>query len=345
MLKLTIAATLAAALGGAMTIAQPRASEPDPKRKGDVKSAAKIEAKVDDAMFELRMTDESVLRVILLDPAVELITKYGKLVIPAAEIRRLEFGFRYPEGVDATIDKAVAELGSPEFQTREDAQKELVKIGHYSIPKLRRATKSEDPEVVLRAHDALKRLEGALEQGQPELRDHDVAETAEFTAKGRIQINVLRVRTKHFGETTVKLTDIRSFRSIGRAINGDVSIDAAKYAKTNQSEWMETSIEVIAGQQLDVTSSGRVDQWPQGPGQYMVGPEGLADAKVPGNNSVGLPGQLIGRIGAKGRPFPIGAAYKGKANETGKLYLRIEASPWNCASTGSYKVVVNITNP
>jgi hypothetical protein len=54
---------------------------------------------------------------------------------------------------------------------------------------------------------------------------------------------------------------------------------------------------------------------------------------------------LIGRIGSGGVPFAIGATYKGKVTDSGKLYLRIVASPWNCDSTGTYKVAVNVTSP
>jgi hypothetical protein len=109
---------------------------------------------------------------------------------------------------------------------------------------------------------------------------------------------------------------------------------------------METTIEVTSGQQLEVTASGRVDQWPQGPGQYMVGPEGQGGAVRPGFvGAVGTPGQVVGRIGTSGTQFAIGASYRGKATESGKLYLRIGPSPWNCDSTGVYKIVVNVSSP
>jgi hypothetical protein len=338
-------AVVVASLGWAAPFAQPKTGDRDLKPNGDVKPAAKTEAVGEGATFELRMTDDTVLKVELLDKSVSLLTKYGKLVIPAAEIRRLEFGFRYPDGAEAKIENAIAELGSPDFKTREKGEKQLIKIGLHAIPNLRKAEKSDNPEVVHRAQEILKSLEGKLEEGKPELRNYDVVETPEFTAKGQLLINVLSVRTKHFGETIVKLTDIRSFHAVGHSSKVEISLDAAKYGKMNQSEWMETAIDLSAGQQLEVAASGQVDQWPQGPGQYMVGPEGLANGFRQGMGATGLPGQVIGRIGASGTPFSIGASYKGKATESGKLYLRIGASPWNCPSTGSYKVVVKVASP
>lgn len=327
------------AIGWAASFAQPPRAKPDPKT--DVKADAK------EVAFELRMNDDTVMKVVLIDPSLTLNTKYGKLTIPASEVRRLEFGFRYPDGVEEKLNKAVTDLGSPEFRTREDAEQALTAAGHLAIPALRRAVKGDDPEAVRRAQTVLKQLEGKLDKEKLELRDYDTVETAEFTAKGRLDVGVLKVRTKYFGEATVKLTDIKSFRTSGSASSGEFQLDAAKYAKMTQSDWMETSIEVSSGQQLEVTASGLVDQWPQGPGQYMVGPAGQNNGGIrpPGVVPIGMPGQVVGRIGASGTPFAIGAAYKGKVGDSGKLYLRIGASPWNCDSSGAYKVTVNVTSP
>jgi hypothetical protein len=346
--RLIPAALVVAVLGWAASFAQPPAGDPGPKSKGDAKAdpqPAPKTAKGDGATFELRMIDDTVMKVTLMEPSVALVTKYGKLSIPAAEVRRLEFGFRYPEGVESKINTALADLGSPEFRTREDAEQRLADIGHFAIPALRRAVKGEDPEVVRRARAVLKLLESKLGEGKTELRDYDVVETAEFTVKGRLELAALKVRTKYFGDATVKLTDVRSFRSAGSASNADFALDAARYAKMNQTDWMETSIEVSSGQQLEVTASGKIDQWPQGPGQYMVGPEGQGGIRPGGLPGVGASGQVVGKIGSNGTPFAIGAAYKGKVTDSGKLYLRIGSSPWNCDCAGSYKIVVNVTSP
>jgi hypothetical protein len=344
------AAVVMVSLCWAMSFAQLKKDEPDSKATHDVKPASKTDPKADGTNFELHMTDGTVMRVALLDKSMAVVTKYGRLVVPASDIRRLEFGFRYPIGVAEKIDQAIVELGSPDFKTREEAEKNLTKIGLHSIPALRRAVRSDNPEVVHRSEAALKLLESKLEEGKPELNDFDLVETTEFTVKGRIEVSSMSVRTKYFGDTTVNFTDIRSFHAIGTSSHVELSLDAAKYGKMSQSDWLETSINVSSGQSLEVSASGQVDQWPQAPGQYMVGPEGLANngnrlvALGGMGGSSGLPGQVIGRIGATGTSFPIGASYKGKVTETGKLYLRIGASPWNCPSTGSYKVIVNVRN-
>ena len=352
--RLIPAAAVVAALGWAVSFAQPPGegslAKADEKGKADPPAPAVKSAKDEPLVFELRTLDDTVMKVVLHDTSVTLATKYGKLAIPASEVRRLEFGFRYPEGAEAKIDKAITDLGSADFRAREDAEQTLAEIGHFAIPALRRAVKNADPEVVRRAGAVLKLLEGKLGEGKTELRDYDTVETPEFTAKGKLDMTALKVRTKYFGDCTVKLTDIKSFRSVGSSSQAEFALDAAKYAKMNQADWFETSVEVSSGQQLEVTASGKIDQWPQGPGQYMCEPGGLpnygAGGIVPGGMArIGTPGQLVGRIGPSGATFAVGAAYKGKVNESGKLYLRISPSPWNCDSTGSYKVKVEVTSP
>ncbi|VTS03075.1 Uncharacterized protein OS=Pirellula staleyi (strain ATCC 27377 / DSM 6068 / ICPB 4128) GN=Psta_2577 PE=4 SV=1 [Gemmata massiliana] len=350
------AALLVAVVGWTTSSAQPLVpgSQPSKESKPDGGKAsgpaAKIESKKDLVLFEIRMVDDTVMKVSLMEPALVIATRYGKLMVPVAEVRRLEFGFRYPDGTEVKIDKAIADLASPEFRTREDAEQTLANIGQFAVPALRRASKSEDAEVNRRSKTVLKLLESKLALDQLELRDHDTIETAEFTIKGRMDISALKVRTKYFGDATVRLSDIRTFRSVVSASASEFALDAAKYAKMNQADWLETAIEVSAGQQLEVTATGKIDQWPQGPGQYMSEPGGLpghagGGVVVGGMPRIGVPGQVVGRIGANGTPFVIGASYKGKVTENGKLYVRISPSPWNCDSTGAYKISANVTTP
>lgn len=326
------AGALVAALGFAVATAQP----PKP---GDPKPGAKPEK--EPPAFELRTQDDTVMKVALLDQSLVLNTKYGKLTIPASEVRRIEFGFRFPEGAEEKITKAIGDLGAEAFRTREDAEQVLADLGHLALPALRRAGKSEDPEVQRRARAVAKLIEGKLGEGKAEVRDYDVVETAEFTMKGRLEMGVLKLRTKYFGETTVKLTDIRAFRSVGNSSGGDLTLDAAKYAKINQIVWMETGVDVSDGAQLEITATGRIDQWPQQPGQYMVGPDGQNNGGFPGQARTSTPGAIVGKIGANGTPFLVGSSYKGKPGGSGQLYLRVMPSPWNCDSAGTYKVTVS----
>src|SRR5207248_352881 len=164
--------------------------------------------------------DDSVVKVTLAEPVLVVATKYGRLTVPAADVRKVELGFRYPEGAEAKIDRAVQDLGSPSFETREAAEKTLVGFDHLAVPAARRAT--------------------------------------------------------HPG-------------------------------------WLATAGEVAAGQTLEISATGRIEMRPTLPGRYASGPDGLtnlaalaaaapppAGPGMPAPPAVGIPGQLIGRVGPNG---------------------------------------------
>jgi hypothetical protein len=62
------------------------------------------------------------------------------------------------------VRKLIADLGSPEYKQREDAEKRLTELGRLAIPALKDAIKSPDLEIVFRAERILlaqnEKLEG-----------------------------------------------------------------------------------------------------------------------------------------------------------------------------------------
>ena len=57
---------------------------------------------------EVRFADGSFLFVTLVSENVEVVTKYGKLTVPLAEVTRIEFGTRLPEEVEKRLKAAAA---------------------------------------------------------------------------------------------------------------------------------------------------------------------------------------------------------------------------------------------
>ena len=51
-----------------------------------------------------------------------------------------------------------------------------------------------------------------------------------------------------------------------------------------------------------------------------------------------MAGTLVGRVGESGKAFVVGEQYEGSGAQEGKLYLHIVPSPWNNASSGTYRV-------
>src|SRR5262245_35856930 len=67
---------------------------------------------------EVLFANGSLVRMQLLQEAIEVETRYGKLTIPCKEIRRVDFGVHLPEGAEQQIDAAIKKLASPHFKHR-----------------------------------------------------------------------------------------------------------------------------------------------------------------------------------------------------------------------------------
>jgi len=361
------AALVALAAGPAASQTQPQPPTPAPVTppatpKGVPKSEAaapKVPAVLE---FDVGFLDGSNVKVVVLEPAVAVTTKYGKLTVPLADLRRVELGFRYPDGVEARLTAAIEKLAAPAYLDREEAAKEVRELKQYAGPALKRAAADDDAERRTRAAALLQVVRREVPAERVDAKDFDTVETADFTVRGRIDSPSVKVRTRQFGEAVVKLAEVRQFRAVAVAApTGEIAVDAATHSKLNWSMWLDTEVEVAANAPLEITATGTIDQWPQEPGRYMSGPAGNGNPapNQQGNIRVvmvlnqqmqnrGMPqgmvlsGALIGRIGPTGQPFVIGASLtQPRWSDAGRLYLQIAPSHWgNDNAAGSYRVKV-----
>jgi hypothetical protein len=163
---------------------------------------------------EVRLADNSVLKLKLKDQKLAVTTPYGKLLVPVAEIHKIEFATRSSEEDLKRVASAVAKLGSTDFTEREAAGKELLKLGAKAYPALLEAAKSDDAEVKRRAEDLVRQLREAVPEDQLAFRKHDAVHTEHGHFTGQIEAQQLKADTLPFGEVQVKLIDLRSLRSM-----------------------------------------------------------------------------------------------------------------------------------
>jgi hypothetical protein len=169
----------------------------------------------DPGAVEVVFTDNSTLKVSLQEQRLEVITAYGKLQIPIADIRRVEFRTRIPEDTAKKVEAAIASLGSPEFRQREEASSILLKLREKGYPALLVATRSKDLEVVRRAEEILAKIRDDVPEELLEFRKFDVVHTDDSKIAGQIDVSVLKANTFQFGMVQLKLTDMRCLRSMG----------------------------------------------------------------------------------------------------------------------------------
>lgn len=196
--------------------AQPAPAPPAPARSPEEKSEALSSAPPSvPGQFEARFVDRSALKLIVRDEKVELVTPYGKLLIPLSDITRIELGVRVPAELTKRIDPLIAQLGHEDFEKREAAGAELARLGDRAAPALRKALASDTPEIARRARELLQKLQerkdGEEETDAPR-PEHDVIHTRNSTIAGAITAASMKVTTTQFGEVELKLADVRELR-------------------------------------------------------------------------------------------------------------------------------------
>jgi hypothetical protein len=163
---------------------------------------------------EVRFTDGGVMKVKILDPEVPLKTPYGKLVIPIDQVTEIECAWRLSEAVAKRIKSAIARLDSEAGRDRDAASAELEKLQLKAYPALLEAEKSEVAEVRRRAKQLIEKVRTAVSEEELNVRPRDVVHTADSKIAGHIEAESLRARTTQVGEVRVKLSDVRTVRSL-----------------------------------------------------------------------------------------------------------------------------------
>lgn len=191
----------------ALCIAQPRKGVDEPSTK-DAKPA-------DGVAVDVRFTDNSVLKLVLREDRLEFMTQYGKLYIPAADIRRIEFGLRVPEDVAKKIESAIADLGNNNFKRREAASNILLGLREKAYPAVVKATKNSDMEISNRAEELVKKFKDVVPNELLQVREFDVIHTENSKIAGKLEANTLKANTIQFGEVSLRLADVFTMTAKG----------------------------------------------------------------------------------------------------------------------------------
>lgn len=356
----TVIALLAAALASAAAPAQDKAEPAFPPPAAGKTAAPPRTAPKAPVSFgipgevEINFLNGSTVRMLLESEKIDIQTPYGQLSVPSRDIRGVEFGLHFPEGVAAKIEQAVKSLGGGDYRQRDQAGKTLLDLAPYSYPALYEASRAGDLEVSRRAKELVKQMQAKHPKKDLKISSEDRLITPTFTIVGKILTPTIKAKAELFGQVELPVARMRTMRSLfGASFDVDVTIDATKYANVGQ--WMETEFQVDGRSTITITAKGVVDTWPQQNGQYMVGPNGLQERNLGVPRMAGFMagrkiagpiqgqmygGMLVGKIGEDGEPFIIGERYEGSPEAEGKLYLHIGPSPWNSGSTGSYEVKI-----
>lgn len=158
-------------------------------------------------------TDNSQIKVTLLDEELEFKTKHGTLKIKMADVKKIEFATRISADMTSNYDKLIKSLASSDFAIREEATKTLKLCDERVGPAITAATKSGDPEVVRRAEDILKTLKMKYNDTQLTPKPYDIIYIDDSKICGHFIAEHLKIETEQFGKQELKLYHIIAIKT------------------------------------------------------------------------------------------------------------------------------------
>jgi hypothetical protein len=182
------------------------------------------EEAVNSGQADVKLADGGTIKLVLKQETYILQTPYGKLAIPAKDVRLIELAPRVAEDVAKQLEEAVANLASPQFEIREKAAADLLRLGPQGYPVLLRLAKEKrsDLEVSARLNDVIEKVRASVPDNQGPQREWDVVQTEQSRISGHLEMNAIQAETTQFGEVQLKLADVRDLRFQGM-IEGDLS--------------------------------------------------------------------------------------------------------------------------
>jgi hypothetical protein len=304
---------------------------------------------------EIHFLNGSKVRMIVQSEKLDIATAYGKLSVPVKDVRAIEFGLHFPEGMEAKIEAAVKGLDSSDYREREKADKALIELGPFSYPAVLDASRTKELEVSKRAKEILKKLQTKHTKKDLKTMVEDKVVTQNFTIVGRILTTTVKAKTEYFGEQELNLAKMRTLRAMGGgSLDTELSLDSGKYANIGQ--WLDTGYHCDGRTAIVITATGLIDVFPQNGGGMNSGPAGYNATRngmgrgiiMKGGGKIGNNvnpqihcGMLLGKIGPDGEFFMIGDRYEGLPEAEGNLFLHIGPSQWNCQCIGNYDVKIS----
>ena len=188
---------------------------------------------------DLRFLDGSAARVVLLQESIDIETRYGKLTVPCADIRRVELSLRLDEETGKRIVAALQGLGSDAFHQREAAGKELLRLAIPAYHALKKAPPSKDTEVARRTAKLVKEIEHAVPAARLKVRTDDLVQARDFTIPGKVTARTVRVRSKYFGEAELKVSDLSAWDAASGAFLDVTAPFAEQTGLAKAAFWLE----------------------------------------------------------------------------------------------------------
>lgn len=296
--------------------------------------------------IRLHLLDGSVISGDLSVSEITVETSFGNLVVPIDRIRSFTPGLdSYPKVLEE-LEALIKNLGSDDYQTREQAHKDLAAMGIKIRKELDRFVNDENAEIKRHVGEIIKELEEQNQEaeeldegGQQAWIRLDTVVTTDFTVTGKVTPKAFEITSK-YGPLTVQLADVqKGMRETGarESLRKTVTVEGTNIAQRN---FKSTGVRVQAGDKIVFRADGNMIMSPWG-SNAATGPDGAQNYgwyvpnQIPG-------GSLVGRIGDKGQVFKVGRQLTMVAKSSGVLQLAVGIQPEYANEGYSYPGQYNV---
>jgi hypothetical protein len=288
-----------------------------------------VEEPADPREIRLHLMDGSVLAGQLSVDEISVATDFGKLTVPVTKIRSFHPGLdSYPQ-LSKKISELIDNLGSDDYQAREQAHKDLVNWGLKVRSELERRVQDDNAERKRHLTEILKEFDELAEEqlddyesdqdDRPWIRGDKVV-TDQFTIVGKIVEDSFQIRSK-YGSLTVQLSDVVMADkpvSLKQEILKTVTVDGSNLV---QRSFKASGIQVERGDKVMIRAEGQIGMTPWG-SEHQSTPDGgqyygwYVPNEIPG-------GALIAKLGNNGKVFKVGTRHTFVAQAAGTLQFAV----------------------
>ena len=297
---------------------------------------------------------------------VELVTNYGKLVIPVASVSTIKVGI----GKDkTTYDKATSYLKILNTSNNDDARKgsynDVLKLGIKAIsavsdflndPKNYNENSTYTGEFTVDA--LLSELRSANNVDDNTDVDDIITIDNMYTMGGSFVFTKLDIKTEYGNlsvpKEKIKSVDVSVINTGGAGGDYSFKLNASKNISANQNGgWLKTGIILKSGQKFTISANGEItmaslsNQKYKPDGSYTASngtsyPATASESYEGSGSAYPAYGNVVYKIGdTSTETLKAGAKFTGTAKMAGMLYLAIYETVYNASNTGSYSVKVN----
>jgi hypothetical protein len=314
---------------GPATSAPAESARPAESTEEEAVPAAASEERPDSPTFiRLNLLDGSVISGDLTVKEITVDTEFGKLTVPIAKVRSFTPGLdSYPD-LSQKIAGLIEALGADDYKGREQAHKDLLKMGQAvrrEVEAHRDDSNAERKRHVLQILKELDELADESEsfEGSPAAKSwirQDTIVTTDFTIVGRIAPTEFTVNSK-YGPLRVALADVRLAERAAagkEAVVKSLSVEGTYLA---QRSMKSSGMRVERGDRVTISAEGQITMTPWG-GNYTSTPDGGAYYGwfIP-NEIYG--GALVAKIGSNDKMIKIGSRATFVAQTSGVLQFGI----------------------